>query len=77
MRERASGIRAEQPALLEDNTHGMISIMTTQKWSDIRAKKISPEELRQIDREIESELLEMDLRALREAAGLTQDKLEE
>lgn len=49
--------------------------MTTKKWSDIRAQKFSPEELRQIDQEIESEVLEMDLRALREAAGLTQGEL--
>jgi len=43
--------------------------MAAKKWSDIRAQKFSPVELREIDREIESELLEMDLRALREAAG--------
>jgi len=36
--------------------------MTAKKWSDIRAQKFTPEELRQIDQEIESELLEMDLR---------------
>jgi transcriptional regulator with XRE-family HTH domain len=49
--------------------------MAAKKWSDIRALKFSPTELRQIDQEIESELLEMDLRALREAAGLTQGDL--
>jgi transcriptional regulator with XRE-family HTH domain len=49
--------------------------MATKKWSDIRAQKFTSEELRQIDREVESELLEMDLRALREAAGLTQGEL--
>jgi DNA-binding transcriptional regulator YiaG len=49
--------------------------MTAKKWSDIRAQRFSPEELRQIDEEIESELLEMDLRALREAVGLTQGEL--
>jgi len=43
--------------------------MTVQKWSDIRARKFSAAELRQIDREVEKELLEMDLRALREAVG--------
>ena len=46
--------------------------MTAKKWSDIRAQRFTPEELRQVDQEIESELLEMDLRALREAVGLTQ-----
>jgi hypothetical protein len=48
--------------------------MTAQKWSDIRAQKFTPEELREIDQEIENELLEMDLRALREAVGLAQGK---
>lgn len=51
--------------------------MTTRKWSEIRSRKFSPAELREIDREVESELLEMDLRALREAAGLTQGELAE
>jgi predicted transcriptional regulator len=49
--------------------------MTAKKWSDIRAQKFNPEELREIDQEIENELLEMDLRALREAVGLTQGEL--
>ena len=49
--------------------------MIAKKWSDIRAQKFTPEELRQIDQEIESELLEMDLRALREAVGFTQGEL--
>jgi transcriptional regulator with XRE-family HTH domain len=49
--------------------------MNAKKWSDIRAQKFPPEELRKIDQEIEGELLEMDLRALREAAGLTQGEL--
>lgn len=49
--------------------------MTAKKWSDIRAHRFTPEELGQIDQEIESELLEMDLRALREAVGLTQGEL--
>jgi predicted transcriptional regulator len=49
--------------------------MTVKKWSDIRAQKFSPDQLGQIDREIEAELLEMDLRELREAVGLTQGEL--
>lgn len=49
--------------------------MTVKRWADIRAQKFSTEELRQIDQEVEAELLEMDLRALREAAGLTQEEL--
>jgi DNA-binding transcriptional regulator YiaG len=49
--------------------------MKLHKWQDIRAKKLSPEKLRRIDKEVEQELLEMDLRALREAVGLTQEEL--
>jgi DNA-binding XRE family transcriptional regulator len=49
--------------------------MTAKKWSEIRAQRFTSEELRQIDEEVESELLEMDLRALRKAAGLTQGEL--
>ena len=41
--------------------------MTAKKWSEIRAKKFSPDDLRQIDQEVENELVELDLRALREA----------
>lgn len=49
--------------------------MKLHKWKDIREKKLSPEQLRRIDEEVEQELLEMDLRALREAVGLTQEEL--
>jgi DNA-binding transcriptional regulator YiaG len=49
--------------------------MKLHKWKDIREKKFSPERLRQIDDETEQELLEMDLRELREAVELTQDEL--
>jgi len=49
--------------------------MTAKKWADIRAQRFTPEELNQIDQEVESELLEMDLQALREAVGLTQGEL--
>lgn len=49
--------------------------MTTHTWSEIRAKKFTPAQIQQIDDAVEQELLEMDLRALREAAGLTQEEL--
>jgi transcriptional regulator with XRE-family HTH domain len=51
--------------------------MKTKAWRDIRAHKLSPEKLQEIDRAVESELLEMDLRELREAAGKTQEELAE
>ncbi len=49
--------------------------MTVTNWQEIKAKKFTPEQLQQIDDAVEQELLEMDLRALREAAGLTQEEL--
>lgn len=49
--------------------------MTVHTWQEIKAKKFSPDQLQQIDIALEQELLEMDLRALREAAGLTQEEL--
>ena len=38
-------------------------------------EKLSPGELKEIDKAVDQELLEMDLRALREAVGLTQEEL--
>lgn len=49
--------------------------VATSTWKEIKAKKFSPAQLQQIDDGVEQELLEMDLRALREAAGLTQEEL--
>ncbi len=49
--------------------------MRPAKWTDIRAKRLTPDQLRQLDEEVERELLEMNLRALREAVGLTQEEL--
>lgn len=49
--------------------------MTVHTWQEMKTKKFSPDQLEQIDNAVEQELLEMDLRALREAAGLTQEEL--
>lgn len=51
--------------------------MKTKRWRDIRARKLSPQKLKEIDLAVEGELLEMDLRELREAAGKTQEELAE
>jgi predicted transcriptional regulator len=51
--------------------------MTVHKWREIRGKKLSKETLEGIDRDVSAELLEMDLRDLREMAGLTQVELAE
>jgi hypothetical protein len=40
---------------------GEISVQATiKKWADIRAKRFSAEELRQIDQQIQADLLEME-----------------
>ena len=49
--------------------------MKTKAWREIRARKFSPPKLAAIDRAVERQLLEMDLRELREAAGKTQEEL--
>ncbi len=46
---------------------------TYHRWSELRAKKLTPAQLKQIDRDVEWELLEMDLRAIRELVGKTQE----
>jgi predicted transcriptional regulator len=51
--------------------------MKTHKWSDIKAERFSPEEIEKIRKEAIRDLLEEDLRTLREAAGVTQEELAE
>jgi transcriptional regulator with XRE-family HTH domain len=41
----------------------------------IVARKLTADQLQQVDDAVEQELLEMDLRTLREAVGLTQEEL--
>jgi predicted transcriptional regulator len=48
---------------------------TYHRWADIKAKRLSPEQVAALDREVAAEVLEMDLRALREATGKTQEEL--
>lgn len=43
------------------------------KWKDVRARsKMSPAQQREVDEWVKGEVLEMDLRAVRELAGKTQ-----
>ncbi len=51
--------------------------MNLRSWRNIRAQKFSPQKLNEINRAVEDELLEMDLKELREAAGKTQEELAE
>ena len=49
--------------------------MTTRTWQQIKTQKFTPDQIQEIDTAVEQELLEMDLRTLREAIGLTQEEL--
>lgn len=51
--------------------------MPVRRWGDLKRKTFSPEQLAQIERRVEEGLLEMNLRALREMAGKTQEELAE
>jgi DNA-binding XRE family transcriptional regulator len=51
--------------------------MKMHKWSDLKAERFTPEDIEKIRKEALRDLLEEDLRALREAAGVTQDELAE
>lgn len=48
-----------------------------QKWSDLKAKHLSPERQAKIALQVEQELLEMDLRAIRDLLGKKQKEMEE
>lgn len=45
---------------------------TYHRWEELRKKKLTPAQLEQIDRDVERELIAMDLRAVRELLGKTQ-----
>ena len=47
------------------------------RWQDLRKQKLTPQQLEEIDRDVERELVEMDLRAIRELLGKTQVDLAE
>ncbi len=49
--------------------------MPVKRWAEIRAQKLTPEQLQAVDDKVDEELLENDLRTLREAMGLTQEEL--
>lgn len=49
----------------------------THKWRDIRGKKLGPEALARVERDVRAELVQMELRDLREMVGKTQSELAE
>lgn len=46
--------------------------MKVHRWHDVRRKKLSQEQIEENDRWVEQDVLEMNLRALREFTGTTQ-----
>jgi len=49
--------------------------VTKSKWQKLKARKLTRAQIARIEREVEQELLAMDLRELREAAGKTQKEM--
>jgi len=49
--------------------------MKLHKWKDIEAERFSPQEIEDLRAQALEELVESDLRALREAAELTQEEM--
>jgi len=50
---------------------------TSHWWADLRAKKLPPEQLAAIERDVEQELIPLDLRAVHELLGKTQVEVAE
>jgi transcriptional regulator with XRE-family HTH domain len=49
--------------------------MPAKSWRELKKDRLSPEALERVNRAVESEILEMDLRAIRELTGKTQEEL--
>jgi hypothetical protein len=51
--------------------------MKVHRWEDLKRRKLSPEKIEQIRREVRDETLELNLRAVRELVGKTQVEVAE
>ncbi|MEW6776698.1 MAG: helix-turn-helix domain-containing protein [Bdellovibrionota bacterium] len=49
--------------------------MKVHKWENVKKRFLSPEDIREVDRQVREELLKMDLRELRKALGKTQQEM--
>ncbi len=47
------------------------------RWRELKSRTFTPEQLREIDGRVEKEILEMNLRELRELLGKTQEEMAE
>jgi predicted transcriptional regulator len=45
------------------------------RWEDVKGKRFTPEKIAEIEKRADRDIFEMDLRALRKAANLTQSKM--
>jgi predicted transcriptional regulator len=51
--------------------------MKLHRWDDVRRKAFTPEQIDKTDKKVEAEILELNLRAMRELIGKTQADLAE
>ena len=51
--------------------------MTVHRWEDIKRKKFTPEQIEEIRKEAQEDILEMNLQAVRKLLGKTQAELAE
>jgi len=49
--------------------------MKVRRWRDLQKERLSADEIAAIDRDVDAEILEMDLRAIRDLLGVTQGDL--
>jgi predicted transcriptional regulator len=49
--------------------------MGTHRWKDVQKRKLSQEQVDDVRRRVSDEVLEMNLRSLRESLGKTQDEI--
>jgi len=49
--------------------------MGTHRWKDVQKRKLSQEQVEDVRRRVADEVLEMNLRSLRESLGKTQDEI--
>lgn len=49
--------------------------MAVQKWSDVKYRRRSKEQVAELEREVQEELPEMNLRELRQSVGKTQEEM--
>jgi len=47
------------------------------KWQALKARKMTPAQIEKVNKEVADELLQMELRELRETAGITQNEMAE